>query len=71
MAESFLKNAPAPMLGNELFAVENKTTSMLNENTLINHENSYQMIIKEKSDIVCKLEKQLADLILSPNLQTK
>ena len=30
--------------GNELFAVENKTTSMLNENTLINHENSYQMI---------------------------
>ena len=39
--------------------------------SLLNRENSYQTIIKEKSDIVGKLEKQLADLIQSPTLQTK
>lgn len=31
--------------------------------SLINKENIYQMIIKEKSDVIRKLEKQLSDIL--------
>jgi hypothetical protein len=31
--------------------------------SLINKENTYQMIIKEKSDAIRKLEKQLSDIL--------
>jgi len=39
--------------------------------SFINKENIYQMIIKEKSDAIRKLEKQLSDVIQSPTLSSK
>jgi Neuraminidase (sialidase) len=39
--------------------------------SLINKENTYQMIIKEKSDSIRKLEKQLADVIQSQTASNK
>lgn len=38
---------------------------------MINKENTYQMIIKEKSDAIRKLEKQLADVIQSQSSSNK
>jgi transcription antitermination factor NusA-like protein len=39
--------------------------------SLINKENTYQMIIKEKSDAARKLEKQLSDVIQSETTSNK
>ena len=39
--------------------------------SLLNKENTYQMIIKEKSDAIRKLEKQLADVIQSQSASNK
>lgn len=39
--------------------------------SLLNKENTYQMIIKEKSDAIRKIEKQLADVIQSQSTSNK
>lgn len=39
--------------------------------SLINKENIYQTIIKEKSNAIRKLEKQLSDVVESQTLNTK
>ncbi|CAF1308815.1 unnamed protein product [Adineta steineri] len=39
--------------------------------SLMNKENIYQMIIKEKSDVIRKLEKQLSDVIQTPASSSK
>ncbi len=39
--------------------------------SLINKENSYQMIIKEKSEAIRKLENQLSDFIQSQTSSNK
>jgi hypothetical protein len=39
--------------------------------SLINKENTYQMIIKEKTDAIRKLEKQLAEIIQSQTTTNK